>query len=429
MRGASQQHVQCGPSRRPRHRFAVALGAALVAAPAVTACAASDSGTTINVYKYPQESFQKIVDQCNAKAGGRYDIVYHKLPREADGQREQMVRRLAAQDTEMDVLGLDVTWTAELAKAGWIKEFTGDNKAKVEQGTLKTPLDTARYDGKLYAAPDNTNVQLLWYRGDLVSTPPKTWDEMIQQAEQLKQQGKPGIIEAQGKQYEGLVVLYNTLTNSAGGRILDDTGTKAIVDAGAVKALATLKKFATSSVADPSFSNFAEDDTRLAMESGKAAFMVNWPFVYAAAAKKPDFLPKLKWAPYPSTGDGDSKVTVGGINYAVSAYTQHSQESFDAVMCLRSAESQKFAAINDGVPPTIESVYGDPEMDKPYPMKQAILDTLKTASARPVTPAYQNVSTVISTVLSPPADIDPPTTADRLRTQLQDALDSKGVLP
>ncbi|HEV7907306.1 MAG TPA: ABC transporter substrate-binding protein, partial [Pseudonocardiaceae bacterium] len=164
MRGASQQHVRCGPSRRPRHRFAVALGAALVAAPAVTACAASDSGTTINVYKYPQESFQKIVDQCNAKAGGRYDIVYHKLPREADGQREQMVRRLAAQDTEMDVLGLDVTWTAELAKAGWIKEFTGDNKAKVEQGTLKTPLDTARYDGKLYAAPDNTNVQLLWYR-------------------------------------------------------------------------------------------------------------------------------------------------------------------------------------------------------------------------------------------------------------------------
>jgi multiple sugar transport system substrate-binding protein len=62
-------------------------------------------------------------------------------------------------------------------------------------------------------------------------------------------------------------------------------------------------------------------------------------------------------------------------------------------------------------------------------MKEAILETLKNASARPSTPAYQNVSTVISTILSPPASIDPRSTADRLRSELQAALDSKGVLP
>jgi multiple sugar transport system substrate-binding protein len=418
-----------GRSRKPRHRIAAALGAAIVAAPVLVACGSSGGGITINVYKYPQESFQKIVDQCNSKSGGRYDIVYHKLPREADGQREQMVRRLAAEDTSMDVLGLDVTWTAELAKAGWIKEFTGSAKSEVEDGTLQTPLDTASYEGKLYGAPDNTNVQLLWYRGDLVPTPPKTWDEMIQMAENLKSQGKPALIEGQGKQYEGLVVLYNTLVNSAGGKILDENGTKAVVDDGAVKALETLKKFATSDVVDPSFSNATEDVARLAMESGNAAFMLNWPYVYAAGAKNPEYIKNLKWAPYPSVGSGDAKVTVGGINYAVSNYTTHPDESFDAVMCLRSAESQKFAAINDGVPPTIESVYDDPEMAKPYPMKDAILETLKTASVRPRTPAYQNVSTVISTILSPPASIDPKATADRLRSELQDALDSKGVLP
>ncbi|WP_158849221.1 ABC transporter substrate-binding protein [Saccharothrix deserti] len=411
------------------HRLAAAGGAALIATSVLAGCGSGDGGITINVYKYPQESFQKIVDNCNATADG-YQIVYHKLPREADGQREQMVRRLAAEDTDMDVLALDVTWTAELAKAGWIKEFTGQAKSEVEDGTLETPLDTARYEGKLYGAPDNTNVQLLWYRGDLVPTPPKTWDEMIEMGSQLKAQGKPGLVEATGKQYEGLVVLYNTLVNSAGGQILDENGTKAVVDDGAVKALEVLKKFATSDVVDPSFSNFAEDQARLAMEGGNAAFMLNWPYVYAAAQKVPDFAKNLKWAPYPSIDAGDeAEVTVGGINYAVSAFTQHSEESFDAVMCLRNAENQKFAAINDGVPPTIESVYDDPEMAEPYPMRDAILETLKSASARPRTPAYQNVSTVISTILSPPASIDPQATADRLRTELQDALDSKGVLP
>jgi multiple sugar transport system substrate-binding protein len=402
--------------------------AALIATSVLAGCGSGDGGITINVYKYPQENFQKIVDKCNAAADG-YEIVYHKLPREADGQREQMVRRLAAEDAGMDVLALDVTWTAELAKAGWIKEFTGEAKSQVENGTLETPLDTARYEGRLYGAPDNTNVQLLWYRGDLVPTPPKTWDEMIEAGSRLKAEGKPGLVEATGKQYEGLVVLYNTLVNSAGGQILDENGTKAVVDDGAVEALEVLKKFATSDVVDPSFSNAVEDDARLAMEGGKAAFMLNWPYVYAAAQTNEDFAKNLKWAPYPSIDGDEAKVTVGGINYAVSAFTEHSEESFDAVMCLRGAESQKFAAINDGVPPTIESVYDDPEMAEPYPMKEAILETLKSASARPRTPAYQNVSTVISTILSPPASIDPQRTAERLRTELQDALDSKGVLP
>ncbi|GAB2990828.1 ABC transporter substrate-binding protein [Saccharothrix stipae] len=413
------------------HRLAAAGGAALIATSVLAGCGSGDGGITINVYKYPQENFQKIVDNCNAQADG-YEIVYHKLPREADGQREQMVRRLAAEDSGMDVLALDVTWTAELAKAGWIKEFTGQAKALVEDGTLETPLETARYEGKLYGAPDNTNVQLLWYRADLVPTPPKTWDEMIEIGSRLQGDGNddtPGLVAAQGKQYEGLVVLYNTLVNTAGGQIIDDSGTKAVVDDGAVKALEVLKKFATSDVVDPSFSNAAEDDARLAMEGGKAAFMLNWPYVYAAAQSVQDIAKNLKWAPYPSIDGEPAEVTVGGINYAVSAFTEHERESFDAVQCLRGAESQKFAAINDGVPPTIESVYDDPEMAEPYPMKEAILETLKNASARPRTPAYQNVSTVISTILSPPAGIDPQRTADRLRTELQDALDSKGVLP
>ncbi|MFD9704904.1 ABC transporter substrate-binding protein [Lentzea sp. NPDC059081] len=412
-----------------RYRAAAGVGAALLAASTITACGSDGGGITVNVYKYPQENFQAVVDNCNAKAGGRYKIVYNKLPREADGQREQMVRRLAAEDDSMDVLGLDVTWTAELAKAGWIKEFTGTAKSQVSEGTLPAPLATATYEDKLYGAPDNTNVQLLWYRSDLVPTPPKTWDEMISMAEALVAEGKPGQIVAQGKQYEGLVVLYNTLVNSNGGKILDENGTKAIVDDKAVEALAALKKLATSKAIDPSFSNAAEDNARLAMENGNAAFQLNWPYVYAAAQKKPDFAKNFKWAPYPALSGDTAKVTVGGINYAVSNYTRHSEESFDAVLCLRSAENQKLAAIKDGVPPTIRDVYDEPEMAEAYPMRDDIKKTLENASARPATPAYQNVSTVISTILSPPASIDPQATADRLRKELQDALDSKGVLP
>src|SRR5438132_5542958 len=47
-------------------------------------------------------------------------ITYNKLPKAADDQRLQLARRLAAADASMDILGLDVTWEAEFAEAGWI---------------------------------------------------------------------------------------------------------------------------------------------------------------------------------------------------------------------------------------------------------------------------------------------------------------------
>ena len=93
----------------------------------------------------------------------------------------------------------------------------------MESGTLQTPLDTATYEGKLYGAPDNTNVQLLWYRSDLVPTPPKTWDEMISMAEALVAEGKPGRIVGQGKQYEGLVCNMMEYILSNGGALWDET--------------------------------------------------------------------------------------------------------------------------------------------------------------------------------------------------------------
>jgi len=137
------------------------------------------------------------------------------------------VRRLAAKDNGIDIIGMDVNWTAEFAEAGWIKRWTGANKAAVINGVLPGPIATATWKGRLYAAPANPNTQLLWYRKDLVPTPPTTWAQMIQQATALAKQGKPHYIEVQGRQYEGLTVWFNSLVASAGGRILSGPRSRA----------------------------------------------------------------------------------------------------------------------------------------------------------------------------------------------------------
>ncbi len=269
---------------------------------------------------------------------------------------------------------------------------------------------------------------------------------MMEMSRQLREQGKPHQILFTGAQYEGLVVVYNSIAESAGGRILSEDGESVVIDSGAVRGLEILKEVSSTGLTDPSLTNQQEDEVRLAFQQGRGAFQLNWPFVYASyASEKPEELQHFKWAPYPGVGEpGTGRSTIGGYNLAVNSSSEHKEEAFEAALCLRSPEHQKFSALMDGVPPTVESVYNDPTpldpskpadaesnptMEQKYPMKDTIRDQLKNAAVRPLTPAYQNLSIVMAKVLSPPSAIDPQSKAQQLRDQLDEALSSKGVIP
>src|SRR6478752_2354844 len=97
---------------------------------------------------------------------------------------------------------------------------------------------------------------------------------------QAAQEGKPHYIEIQGAQYEGLTVWFNTLVASAGGSILNKTSTAPSLGQPAIQAVQTMRDLAESPAKDPSISVQQEDQNRLAMEAGNAAFELNYPFVY-----------------------------------------------------------------------------------------------------------------------------------------------------
>jgi multiple sugar transport system substrate-binding protein len=418
-----------------RRKTAVLCGAVL-AASGLAACGTSNAsaGTvTLTYYLYPDNSgaTQQAIKNCDRQSGGKYTISYQQLPNGSDGQRQQLVRRMAAHDGSIDIMGLDVTWEAEFAQAGWIQQWTGADKAQAENGTLSPALQTAIWHNQLYAVPDNSNTQLLWYRSDLVPTPPTTWAQMIADAEQLAKQGKPHLIEIQGAQYEGTTVWFNTMVASAGGTVLNPDATKVTLNSSAVKALSIMKQLASSKAADPSLSVQMENDNRLAMEGGTAAFQLNYPFVYPAMKlDNPKLFKVFKWALYPQVTPGvPAKVTIGGIDLAVSAYSQHKTLAFQAALCLRDKQNQLIGANVGGTPPTITSLYNDPALFKDYPFHAEILQELENASVRPKTPVYQVVSIDISHLISPPSKISPPSTEKTMVSQLNNALQSKGLVP
>ncbi|WP_262387117.1 ABC transporter substrate-binding protein [Streptomyces sp. TRM49041] len=424
-----------GPRRQRGLRSLRVLIVLPLLASLVAACGSeeSDGPPTLNWYNFPDDSgaLAGAARNCTEASGGRYRIVYNKLPRTADEQRQQLVRRLAAEDDSIDIMGLDVTWAPEFAEAGWILPWTGEMRERATAGTLQVPLRTATWKDQLYAVPYNTNTQLLWYRADLVDRPPRTWSEMLDMARDLAAERKPHYIEIQGAQYEGLTVWFNTLVASAGGSILNADATAPSLGQPAVEAATIMRNLADSPAADPSLPNQMEDQNRLAMESGQAAFELNYPFVYPSMqSNNPRLFEHFRWAPYPRVdADRPAKPTIGGIDLAIGAYSRHPELAFEAALCLRNRENQITAAVQGGLPPTLRDLYDDEEFVQSYPFADAIFQALENASVRPQTPAYQNVSIVISHTLSPPAAIDPRRSVETIESQIQDALESKGLIP
>lgn len=461
-------------------RLRAAAVAALTTASMVSACSSGDGGIVINYYTPAGEmtTFTAVATRCNEELGGRFTIKQISLPRGADDQRLQLARRLTGNDKSLDVMALDVVWTAEFAEAGWALPLSddpsGEAEADARENTLLGPLETAQWDGELYASPITTNTQLLWYRADLMDQPPTTWDGMVAEATRLDAAGEPSWIAVQAKQYEGLVVWFNTLLVSAGGQVLSDDGkTVTLTDtpehrAATVKALEVIKSVATAPGADPSITQTDEGTARLALEQGKAALEVNWPFVlpsmlenavkggvaYLPLDERPGLVGAINdlgtfspddeqfatayeasklvfgFANYPSVMPGqEARVTIGGLNLAVGKNTQHRAEAFEAIRCLRNVENQRYTSVDGGLPAVRASLYDDPAFQAKYPQYAIIREQLTNAAVRPATPVYQSVSTRISATLAPITDIDPERTADELAEQVQKAIDGKGLIP
>lgn len=461
-------------------RLRAAALAALTTASMVSACGSDSGGIVINYYTPASEmaTFTAVAKRCNDEVGGRFTIKQISLPKGADDQRLQLARRLTGNDKTLDLMALDVVWTAEFAEAGWALPLSDDPSGQAEAdaraNTLPGPLETAKWQDQLYAAPITTNTQLLWYRPDLMSEPPATWDGMVSEATRLHAAGEPSWIAVQAKQYEGLVVWFNTLLESAGGQVLSDDGkTVTLTDtpehrAATVKALEIIKAVATAPGADPSITQTDEGTARLALEQGKAALEVNWPFVLPSMLENAvkggvSFLPLNEqpelsgsindvgtfsptdeqfemaydaskkvfgFANYPAVVPGQpAKVTLGGLNVAVGKNTQHKAEAFEAIRCLRSVENQRYTSVEGGLPAVRASLYDDPAFQAKYPQYAIIREQLTNAAVRPATPVYQAVSTRISATLAPVTDIDPERTADELAEQVQKAIDGKGLIP
>jgi multiple sugar transport system substrate-binding protein len=321
-----------------------------------------------------------------------------ELPEAADAQRSQFVTNLQAKSDTYDVMGIDVIWTAEFAKSGWLLAL--DESQFPVADMLKPAVDTGRFEGKLWAMPYDTNGGLLFYRKDILDKAgkeaPKTFDELKALCPVAKQNGMD-CYAGQFAKYEGLTVNFAEAVQAAGGELMTDNGTKAALGAPAIEGLTFLANgFKDGEIPKPAIT-YKEEESRRAFMSGKLMFLRNWPYVYGLANES-DPANKVKGkvgiAPLPGlTGAGSS--SLGGLNFAVSAFSKKQQTAVEFIKLATNEENAKEMVGLTGNAPAWNALYDDPELVKKFPFLPTLKEGMQTAKPRPVTPYYQEVTTAI----------------------------------
>src|SRR5262245_8935239 len=159
--GDKRRLIQAGGGRlrsTPRRTaFPTVFLSALVLGALIAGCGSSSSSGTVTlnwfVATQPGGTIQEVAQRCSDESNGRYTISVNLLPTDATQQREQLVRRLAAKDSTVDLIGMDVIWTAEFANAGWIKPFPDAEAQEATKGDFPSVIKTATFNDQIYGAP------------------------------------------------------------------------------------------------------------------------------------------------------------------------------------------------------------------------------------------------------------------------------------
>lgn len=339
------------------------------------------------------DKLKPVIDSWNADHPDE-QVELVELPAEQDGQRETLVQSLQAGGTDYDVFALDVTDTAQFAANGWIEPIEGDGAPDLS-GLLDAPVESATYNGTVFAVPQNTNAQLLYYRTDLVDAAPKNWDE-LKDACSKAEEADVDCLDMQLSQYEGLSVAATQFMQGWGGTVVGEDGTTPTLDdPKSVEGFTALVDGYKDDVIAKRSDSFAEEETAQAFLAGETLFSYNWPYMYDSAKTEDSSTVKDKFEVAPIVGkDGAGASTLGGYNDAINVNSPNKATAKDFLSYVISEDVQRGFA-DQSFPPVLSSIYDDESLQEQYPYMEALKTALDNAQPRPVTPFYPGVSKAI----------------------------------
>lgn len=331
-------------------------------------------------------------------------VVTEALPSASDVVHQFFLTALDGGARDFDVFIVDVVWTAELARAGWIADLSAAFPPQDVRDTfLPAAAEAAVYRGRTYAVPWYLDVGLLYRRTDLCPDPPSTYGEMVTIAEAAMRDGRAahGYVW-QGRQYEGLVCNAYEAIWGYGGATMD--GTRVLLDTPEARAgLAYLRSLLTRGISPASVTSMSEEESRRVFQEGAAVFMRNWPYAVAEAERPGSPVRgKVAISPLPTAYGERGSGALGGYLLALNARSpMYKRDAALALIAhLTSADANLAMAVAYGRNPPRRAAYLDPRLAEGAPIVAGLSSVIELARPRPITPYYPAISDTLQAELS-----------------------------
>jgi multiple sugar transport system substrate-binding protein len=374
-------------------------GAALLGAPG---CGGGGGGTGNLIFSMgpddPNKTISKLVDKFNKQNEGEFQVTYREMPADTGQYFDKLRTEFQAGGGDIDVIGADVIWPIQFAAQGWLQDLSDNFPESEQQKFLPAPINASIYEDGIFAVPWFEDAGLLYYRKDLLDTPPKTWDELMEMAQTVSQEaGVPNGFVFQGANYEGGVCNALEYIRTHGGDVLSNVTSGEVV-IGSDEAAAGLETYASmiaDGVAPQAVANYDETTSEPVFGDGEAVFIRTWPSLYGdiAGGTYKLKIEQVGVAPIPVAPGNESFSTLGGWNMAINAATDMPDEAWAFVQFMTSEENLKFRALQGSYIPTRRPLLDDPDVIEATPIiglaKEILLDN---ATSRPVTEFYGDMS-------------------------------------
>ena len=316
---------------------------------------------------------------------------------------DKIVVDLSAGSGSYDIIATPDYWLPEFTEGDWL----ADLRACIANPTAYNPtfdiddipqsLQEACSDGdKLVALPWKFNATILYYRSDLLPTPPATWDDLLDLAKQNTGDVK-GIGMSMSK--TSLPDVYNSMLVAFGGKLLSDDAKTCLLDSPeALEALNFLIELNSYGVEGSLSRHWDESAVLLAQGNTMTEIMVNTQVGNVTDPEKSQFPNDIAFAPLPE------KVTRGAFmntwTLAVTNGCETPEAGWALLQYLMSKEklADLVEKTNGGIAPSRTSLLSDPQLSAKYPLFETMNATAeKGAFAAPKTSQWSTILEVLAT--------------------------------
>lgn len=307
-----------------------------------------------------------------------------------------------------DVASVDSFWMPLFREGGHVQplnpEWTAEDRADFMPFAIDTLSDAS---GNVYGMWHGTDCRILYYRKDLVPTPPATWDELLGTASRIaKERGIAGYLYNGGR-WEGTVFDHLPMFWAQGGELVDADGRPIFGQPPHRERMVRVLSFLRDTIATGASprSVLAGNDYKqlsAAAIAGDVAMFLggNWQLRELQDGLAPEELAKWDVAPIPQAEAGRRSTGTGGWIWVVFAKDEaRRRASIDLLRFIESPPHVARIAQHTGHLPVRRSLYRDNAVFRDDPWLARFGAMLADARARPAVAIYPALSEQLQTAI------------------------------